>query len=277
LRTVLAVAALALLPAAPAPPASHPYVYLGHGPVAQEKWHTVWLWFEQDVPRDTLLALVEEAPFPLAVTASRDVDYFRALGPSALRVNSDDFFEDYLRIAYNPAFRRRLKVDGLRGARRHDRAQELAVALFEDGRHPRVPTDAEWAAYDAEVDRWIASAHARHPLAFALKTGRFLGGEPTPWHRWSVGRVPEVVLPRLTATLDAARAAGLAPPAEEAFVSDAVELLASVLEWTLPTDAPVGDEAAAAVREAVSAVGGYGSAARRARLQELVERLPGPR
>jgi hypothetical protein len=259
------------------PTVAHPYVYLGHGPVAQEKWSTVWVWFQQDVPQATLLALLEEAPFPLAVTASRDGEYFRALGPAALRVNSDDFFEDYVRIAYNPTFRKKLKVDGLRGARRHDKTQELAVKLFEDGNEDRVPTGAEWAAYHTELDRWIASVHARHPLAFALKTGRSSDDAPTAWHRWSVGQVPHVVLPRLTEAMRVARGSGVAPPAEDAFVSDVVELLANVLVWTVVQDAgPVEPSVAVAIREAVSTVEGYGSERQRTRLREIVERLRVP-
>jgi hypothetical protein len=257
---------------------SHPYVYLGHGRVMQEKWHTVWLWFEKDVAPATLLALIEEAPFPLAVTASRDAPYFRVLGPAALRVNSDDFFEDYLRIAYHPAFRKKLKVDGLRGARRHDEAQELAIELFEEGGEDRAPTDAEWDAYDAELDRWIASVHARHPLAFALKTGRFVDETPTAWHAWSVSRVPHDVLPRLTAAIREARDGGVAPPAEDHFVHRVVELLSSVLSWTVPRDAgPVDAATAAAIREVVEAVGGYGSEARRAELRAIVDHLPAAR
>jgi hypothetical protein len=243
LRFVLACALS--LPASGASAQSYPFVYLGQGDTDQEAWNTVWIWFRSEAPQRALAALIDEAPLPLAVVAARDAPYFRAFGPSALRVNSDDFFRDYVRLTYNPAFRKKVRLDERDATRRYFKVHEAVEKIFEKGGVDHEPTGAEWTAYNADVDRWLAAVHARHPIAFALKTGHFRD-RPSPWHAWSASRAGSDVLPLLTAFFIAARPEllKLTPEqAEERFAPRAASLLQQVLGWLARDDAGLLDAA----------------------------------
>jgi hypothetical protein len=168
-----------------------PFIYLGAGDVFQRKWMTLWIWFEGELTGQERDRTIGTAPLPFSVVGGTGSEFFGEKTDELLRLNSDDFLQDYIRIAYNPDFRKRLKSEG------YWAVHKLITKLFENGKHERYATDEEWKAFNQAVDRWLIKVDGAHPIVFAVKGGYYEWGDPPAWHSWSIKVFPDRVLPLL--------------------------------------------------------------------------------
>jgi hypothetical protein len=171
-----------------------PFVYVGQGETYSRKWLQVWISLSDPATEEELHRIARSAPLPFSVLLGFDFGLRTSPDGRLLRVTSDDFLEDYIRVTYNPRFERRLRSRG------YWDVHSLIEKLFVDGGDERYPTDDEWASFNRAIDEWLVAIHERHPIALAYKAAAG-ADEASDWHRWSLSRIVPDVVPTLERSL----------------------------------------------------------------------------
>ena len=63
---------------------------------------------------------------------------------------------------------------------------------------PEMPSTAMWKQLNADIDAWLLSIHAAHPIEIVVKPiDEEYSTETDAWHDWSCERIPTAVLPKV--------------------------------------------------------------------------------
>jgi hypothetical protein len=63
---------------------------------------------------------------------------------------------------------------------------------------PELPSEAQWKAFNAELDAWLLDVHARHPITVFVKPiDEEYSTATDAWHEWTCERIPTEALPAL--------------------------------------------------------------------------------
>lgn len=170
-----------------------PFPFFGQGDAGYYEWFEMWIWFREPVPASRRSALLSDAPAPCA----RDAQWPHAALLWAS--TGDQWIHQHLIEAYGTKER----IVGMRAE--HERQESGDELDFEDDEDEErlVATLAtvEVPKFNAHIEQWLRSMHAKVPIAFAVRRqdseagGTRLG----PWHRDSVSRFAADVLPAFEA------------------------------------------------------------------------------
>jgi hypothetical protein len=174
--------------------AMDPFVYLSR-PLYKSMYRIVagLLVFEQDVEPCSQTRIDAIIPPPLR----HDSNW---LNGSALFVQTDDWFEIDLRIAYNTEVAAYSQERGLAPAS-PDRFSVI-TKVFDDE-----PTAEEYAAFSTDVDAWLKTVHGDSPLCLAYTSETIDLDGYADWLRRSVPQIPEIV-PALTKLVESDQVRG---------------------------------------------------------------------
>jgi hypothetical protein len=138
-----------------APP--YPYPFFGEGIAQYFEWADLHVWFVTPPNAAAKKAIVANMPKPLAKSVDWD-------GPAMNCGNGDQQANRAIRQAYPPIGKERW-------------ANERQLQAFE-----------------ADIRTWLASVHAKYPIAFVARREDLEAGGTAlgDWHRWSMTQLPIV-------------------------------------------------------------------------------------
>jgi hypothetical protein len=166
-------------PAKPARAPRYPFPFFGAGRAEYFEWGDLYVWFEKPPPRSARAALKRAIPEPFR----GDVAW---AGPVLYPGNGDQFINLHICNAYASL-----------GDDDDDDDDD------DDSRWGPLPNNKQSRAFEADIVQWLHDLHRKHPIAFVARRHDWEAGgtKLDAWHRWSLGRFADVVLPRVEAHL----------------------------------------------------------------------------
>ncbi len=208
-------------PAKKTPASKYPFPFLGAGLASYFEWGGLYVWFVDPPPKSARPKLLKKIPEPFR----HDAEW----GGHVLHATSGDQF---INLHICSAYARLGDPDDDSG----DPDDEDYMDGLEFGVGQPFPNSAQMKAFEADLTTWLHALHRHHPIAFvARREDSEAGGTKLDaWHRWSLTRFTDLILPRIQAHI---RKPG--PKLENWAVH---ELLNLVL------DAPIKDQVPAAIK-----------------------------
>jgi len=161
-------------------PARYPFPFLGAGLASYFEWGGLYVWFEDPPPRSARAKLLKKIPEPFR----HDAEW----GGSVLHASSGDQFTN-LHIC--SAYARLGDPD--------DPNDDDDDDFDGFGVGQPFPNSKQSKAFEADINKWLLALHRDHPIAFVARRedGEAGGTELDAWHRWSLTRFADVILPRI--------------------------------------------------------------------------------
>ena len=159
-------------------PARYPFPFVGAGLASYFEWGGLYVWFEDPPPRTARAQLLKKIPEPFR----HDAEW----GGSVLHASSGDQFTNlHVCSAYGKLGDPDDDEDG-------DDFEGFGVGQ-------PFPNEAQSKAFEADINTWLHALHRKHPIAFvARREDSEAGGTRLDaWHRWSLTRFADVILPRV--------------------------------------------------------------------------------
>ncbi len=159
-------------------PARYPFPFVGAGLASYFEWGGLYVWFEDPPPRSARAQLLKKIPEPFR----HDAEW----GGSVLHASSGDQFTNlHICSAYG-------KLGDPDDDDDYDDFEGFGVGQ-------PFPNDAQSKAFEADINNWLLALHRKHPIAFvARREDSEAGGTKLDaWHRWSLTRFADVILPRV--------------------------------------------------------------------------------
>jgi hypothetical protein len=159
-------------------PARYPFPFVGAGLASYFEWGGLYVWFADPPPKAARAQLLKKIPEPFR----HDAEW----GGSVLHASSGDQFTNlHICSAYG-------KLGDPDDDDDHDDLEGFGVGQ-------PFPNAAQSKAFEADINAWLHALHRKHPIAFvARREDSEAGGTKLDaWHRWSLTRFADVILPRI--------------------------------------------------------------------------------
>lgn len=157
----------------PAGASKHPFPFFGAGLASYFEWGGLYVWFEEPPPKAARAKLLKKIPEPFRGDAGWG-------GPVLHATSGDQFINLHICSAYA----------------RHGDAPDDDLEGYGVGQP--FPSRAQASAFEADIVAWLHALHREHKIAFVARRedGEAGGTRKDAWHRWSMARFLDVVLPR---------------------------------------------------------------------------------
>lgn len=164
--------------------AKYPFPFFGAGLAHYFEWGSLFVWFEEAPPRAARAALTRKIPEPFRHDAQWG-------GPVLHAGSGDQFINLHICMAY-------ARLGDPEEGDGDDDLDDL-----ECGVGAPFPNAKQSRAFEADLKTWLLALHRKHPIAFVARRedGEAGGTRLDAWHRWSLTRFAEVVVPRWEAHL----------------------------------------------------------------------------
>jgi hypothetical protein len=163
-------------------PAKHPFPFFGAGAASYFEWGGLYVWFEDPPARAARSKLLKKIPEPFRHDAGWG-------GPVLHATSGDQFINLHICTAYAKL--------GDQDDDRGDPDDEDYMDGLEFGVGQPFPNTRQMKAFEADIDAWLLALDRKHKIAFvARREDSEAGGTRlSAWHRWSLTRFADVVLP----------------------------------------------------------------------------------
>jgi hypothetical protein len=204
------------------PAARYPFPFFGAGLARYFEWGSLFVWFETPPPRAARAKLKKAIPEPFR----QDVEWG---GPVLHPGSGGQFTNLHICSAY-------ARLGDPNDSDQGPDDEDYFDSIEGFGVGEPFPNNKQSRAFEADITRWLHALHRKHPIAFvARREDSEAGGtELDAWHRWSLTRFADVLLPRIEAHL---RKPG--PKLTDWALHEAIDLV---------LDSPRADQVPAAVR-----------------------------
>jgi hypothetical protein len=181
-----------------------PFPFLGQGDARYYEWFSMWIWFEEPVPKTQRKAVLKDAPELCKLDATWP-------DPSLLWASTgDQWIQMHLITEYGAEAAKKSRSKGKSKDKSKSKPKSKEVDLDDDfddldfeGLEDGIAENGEDALFNADIERWLRALHARRPILFVVRRedGEAGGTDLGPWHNASVELFRERVVPRLEAVV----------------------------------------------------------------------------